>query len=75
MTVDETTKEIRFLCSFNATFSDMEYIVQWYINNRMVQEEVFTNEQNNALKQSSIGQLLYEDQVNTLKRGSFFSKN
>ncbi|XP_056005500.1 uncharacterized protein LOC130050218 isoform X5 [Ostrea edulis] len=63
MTVNETTEEIGFLCFFTSNFSDVEYSIRWYINNNMVQEEIYTDERESYLEESKIGQLLYEDQI------------
>lgn len=64
ISVNKTSLETQFLCKFQQLeIANLQYTVQWYLNDKQLKEEILSNDTESSLDESYITQLFYEDKV------------
>lgn len=65
ISVDRVTQEVTFVCEFTPLDTpDLQYTVQWFLNDKQLKEDMLTNSTESSLNETYITQLFYQDKVN-----------
>lgn len=62
--VDRVTQEVTFVCEVTPLDTpDLQYTVQWFLNDKQLKEDTLTNTTESLLNETYITQLFYQDKV------------
>lgn len=62
--MNRTTQEVTFVCDFQPlAIPDLEYTVQWFLNDKELKKETLNNSTQSSLHEALLSQLFYKDKV------------
>nr|XP_034327587.1 uncharacterized protein LOC105328884 [Crassostrea gigas] len=63
MAVEAPRNETRFICTFSSNISDVDFLLEWYLNDGVIQDHTFTDETESSLHERDLPLLKQEDQI------------
>lgn len=63
MAVEAPRNETRFICTFRSNISDVDFLLEWYLNDGVIQDHTFTDETESSLHERDLPLLKQEDQI------------
>lgn len=63
MAVEAPRNKTSFICTFRSNISDVDFLLEWYLNDGVIQDHTFTAETESSLHERDLPLLKQEDQV------------